>query len=108
MGLDQDLMKINKEGGRDIEVKYWRKNNQLQGFFEHYYDQQNCENTNVTEELVEKLLEEIDKGLPATSGFFYGNWLMSEEETQELKELFEEVLNDIKTTGARYYYTCSY
>ena len=103
MGLDQYINKVDKE-----EIKYYRKNNQLQGFFERHYDQQNCEPTPITVETCDLLLKELEEGLPEAQGFFYGNYAMDEEEIQDMKELFEAIKRDILEYDYHYEYDCWY
>lgn len=103
MGLDQYL---NKADG--TEVKYWRKNNQLQGWFEEHCGQENCVPTQLNEGLVKKLLEDIDKGLSETEGFFYGSCAMDNEEVQDLKDTFTDVLKDMEENNTQYEYNCWY
>lgn len=107
MGLDQYLEKVIVKEETE-EVEYWRKNNQLQGWFEENCDQQNCIPTTLTIELVEKLLKDIDSGLNQTDGFFYGKSAMDEEQTQNLVKTFEAVLEDIKENNTTYQYNCWY
>lgn len=107
MGLDQYLYKVQRE-----EICYWRKNNQLQGWFEKYCNQQNCIPTNLNKdniELLDQLLVDLSaKALPITEGFFYGKEGMTSEEYDELIELFTEVRKDIIENDATYEYDCWY
>jgi tRNA(Ile)-lysidine synthase TilS/MesJ len=104
MGLDQYLYKVERE-----EVAYWRKNNQLQAWFEKNCDQQNCVPTQLHKVLVENLLEDIKgRNLPTTRGFFYGTYEMEDEQYDDLQKVFERVLKDIIENDAEYEYDCWY
>lgn len=89
MGLDMYLLKKNKsEENWDNakEIGYWRKANQVMGFFERKLDGiENLQTKAVQKEILEelinlsaKLLVAHDEDLcaellPTTAGFFYGN-----------------------------------
>ena len=111
MGLDQYLNKVVVKKQTE-EVQYWRKNNQLQGWFEQNADQENCVPTPLNRDtihLVDKLLEDFKSGsLQKTEGFFYGSYEMEPEEYQELIELFTAVKKDIEENDAEYEYNCWY
>jgi len=108
MGLDQNVYR-RTEKGEDEEVLYWRKFNALQGWFEDNYNQENCGDTDLTEDVIEALLKTIeDKELEPTVGFFYGSQEpATDEEYAELKEQFENILKQVKE-GYKFYYTCWY
>lgn len=111
MGLDQYLNKVVVKQQTE-EVKYWRKNNQLQGWFEEYCNQQNCIPTTLNQhniKIVDKLLEDLSKkDMPTTEGFFYGSYEMEQEEYDDLITLFTEVRQDILDNDAEYEYDCWY
>ena len=75
------------------ELAYWRKHNRLQGWFENEYfkanpDESNfnCKDFYLTEELLNRLEEDIKKdSLPKTEGFFYGTDSYSCEERKDMK-----------------------
>ncbi|MFA7029618.1 MAG: hypothetical protein WC179_05045 [Candidatus Cloacimonadaceae bacterium] len=107
MGLDQYLNK--RIDGEMEEVEYWRKNNQLQGWFERNYNQENCVPTPITKELVDKLLDDLEtKNLPTTEGFFYGSFFLEPDEYEELIDIFTKVRQDIIDNNAEYEYNCWY
>jgi hypothetical protein len=111
MGLDQYLNKVVGDNQTE-EVKYWRKNNQLQGWFEENFDQENCVPTALNTsniEMLDKLLEELkDASLPVTGGFFYGSREMDKEEYEDLIKIFTAVRKDIIENDAEYEYDCWY
>jgi hypothetical protein len=111
MGLDQYLNKVVVKKQTE-EVKYWRKNNQLQGWFEKNFDQQNCVPTALNKhniKILDKLLAELkEASLPVTSGFFYGNEKMDKKDYENLIEIFTKVHKDIIDNDAEYEYDCWY
>ena len=79
MGLDQYAYSEDSNGER-TEIAYWRKHNRLQGWMENLYtDKGGMEEFNTVD--LELTLEDLDilestmmnKLLPQTGGFFYGN-----------------------------------
>jgi hypothetical protein len=111
MGLDQYLNKVVAKKQTE-EVKYWRKNNQLQGWFEENFGQQNCVPTNLNKhniEMLDKLLAELKEAyLPITDGFLYGDKEMDKKDYEDLIRVFTEVYIDIKDNDAEYEYDCWY
>lgn len=131
MGLDMYLMakaKTTQQGleteGR--EVAYWRKANQIRGFFVRecgYPEDGNCLDVEVSKEDVVKLLayctaildapekerESIAKELlPVTSGFFFGSGDYDEWYYEELKEtaaLLRSLIADFDFTKNELHYT---
>ena len=90
MGLDQYATARKGEGTNDedgytyykdsIELAYWRKHPNLEGFMSNLYyekggeDEFNCVDLELDEEDLDKLEETLDSNeLPETSGFFFGN-----------------------------------
>lgn len=63
------------------EIHYWRKHHDLHGWMENLYYSKggsassfNCVNVRLYEEDLDNLKKDIiDKGLPPTEGFFFGN-----------------------------------
>lgn len=111
MGLDQYLNKVTVK--KEVEeVQYWRKNNQLQGWFEENFNQENCIPTVLDKdniEMLDQLLSDLTEGtLPETQGFFYGSGEMNQEEIQELIQIFTDVRTDIIENDAEYEYDCWY
>lgn len=111
MGLDQYLNKIIVK--QEVEkVQYWRKNHQLQGWFESHCNQQNCVPTKFLKDnvhILDDLIKDLETStLPATEGFFYGSGEMEPEEIQDLITLFTKVREDILTNDAEYEYDCWY
>jgi len=108
MGLDQY---VNKRVKKEDEVAYWRKNNQLQGWFEEQFDIQNCGEVELTEAIVKQLIEDIGDGLDTVYGFFYGQNIMNEDERAKLIKTFKDILKSIqddKEDKYTFYYTCWY
>ena len=112
MGLDQNVNKREKTTSE--EVAYWRKEHPLQGWFEDNYQIENCGEVILTQEVVDKLLEDLkDKELHATCGFFYGCRDSGEEVPNEWFESMIEEWSDIRNQvinneDYEYYYTCWY
>ena len=90
MGLDQYATarkgeaKTDEEGYKyyedSIELAYWRKHPNLEGFMSDLYyekggeDEFNCVDLELDEEDLDKLEESLDNSdLPETSGFFFGS-----------------------------------
>jgi len=111
MGLDQYLNKVVVKKQTE-EVEYWRKNNQLQGWFEQNFNQENCIPTPLNQyniEMLDQLLTELtESSLPTTGGFFYGSGEMSQEEITDLIKVFAAVRTDIIDNDAEYEYDCWY
>jgi hypothetical protein len=111
MGLDQYLNKVVVKKQTE-EVEYWRKNHQLQGWFEENCNQENCVPTTLNRdniEVIDQLLSDLaEASLPATSGFFYGSGEMDQEEYEDLIKIFTAVRTDIIENDAEYEYDCWY
>ena len=87
MGLDQYAKVVKREYNNETltetitktEICYWRKHNALHGWMENLYESKggegefNCVNLNLTSEDLEELEKNVvDKDLPETKGFFFG------------------------------------
>jgi hypothetical protein len=87
MGLDQYAKVVKREYNNETltetitktEICYWRKHNALHGWMENLYESKggdgefNCVNLNLTSEDLKELEEDVvDKDLPETKGFFFG------------------------------------
>lgn len=111
MGLDQYLNKVVVKK-QTKEVEYWRKNHQLQGWFEQNCNQENCVPTTLDRdniEIVNKLLSDLAKeALLDGVEFFYDSGVMSQEEIQKLITTFTVVRTDIIDNDAEYEYDCWY
>lgn len=75
---DQEGIRKFYSPSNKIEICYWRKHNRLHGFFENIFSKYcdetfNCEPLPLTVEVLD-LLEEylLNKNLPMTEGFFFG------------------------------------
>ena len=84
MGLDQYAYKEKSEYDSDTQTRttirtqiaYWRKHNRLHGWMESLWDGGtfNCVDLALDEEDLDRLETTIlDKELPETGGFFFGN-----------------------------------
>ena len=78
MGLDQYARSIDNSG-QEVELAYWRKHPNLQGFMENLYVEKggqetfNCESVDITHEDLDNLEAAVtSKKLPTTQGFFFG------------------------------------
>jgi len=99
MGLDMYMYAVENSDIRDFEeipnkgdyeINYWRKFNNLHGFFEDL-GCENCRFFQVTEDMLDQLFDKLkNKQLHPTTGFFYGQ----QNEITEDEE--EELFNDIK------------
>ena len=114
MGLDANTFATpthKTHDGADIEpVELWygRKENEIQGFFERNYNHENCDDTLITQELLDKLREELESGqLVKTTGFFYGMGASDEAYLRGAVENFisiaEKALADDSLTDVRYW-----
>lgn len=135
MGLDQFIfakLKTSNKKESDIEVAYFRKFNALQNYFEENFDQENCEDTNLTYDIVVDLIDRLERVVkakafgntdtaeelfPTTNGFFYGDTSYNEyyfEKIRDALRLFrqiEEEYFDDEELNSDYeslYYTCWY
>lgn len=85
MGLDQFARTVDKDGNK-VEIAYWRKHPNLQGWMENLWQSKGCPNANkdnadefncVPVELTYDDLNSLEDavrgyGLPETCGFFFG------------------------------------
>ena len=108
MGLDQYVYKRNKNTGEEQELAYWRKNNQLQGWFEKNTGMQNTEMVTLSVDMCNKIIDDIRAGLEPTEGFFYGNFNMDKKQEEELVNQFEEFAAIIDDGEYEVYYYCWY
>lgn len=105
MSLDENKMK--KDGFKI--VKDFRKNSQLQGWFEKNYNIKNLQNIRLTNQNINKLLLDIENNkLEVAKGFFYGEEDMSIEEEKELIETLKSVKKEIIENNKVFLYTCWY
>ena len=92
MGLDQYAKVYEGDKDEGTEIAYWRKHPHLQGWMENLYREKggeqdfNCVAVEVSEEDLDRLEEDIKaKGLPKTSGFFFGDDSSSHYVEQDLQ-----------------------
>jgi hypothetical protein len=111
MGLDMYLEK-RKKGSESYddyeEVAYWRKANQVRGWFAEKVGVENCEYSVVTKEVLENLVEDCKKVLdnhnrasivmPTQSGFFFGSTDYDEWYFEDLVQTVEMVTKVIAET----------
>lgn len=94
-----------------VEIKYWRKHPNLQGWMENLYYAKggksevfNCVNVQLTWEDLEDLESFVkEKSLPHTEGFFFGDNSDDYYEKEDL-EFIEDALKNI-AKGYDIYYT---
>lgn len=94
-----------------VEIKYWRKHPNLQGWMENLYYAKggkskvfNCVNVQLTWEDLEDLESFVkEKSLPHTEGFFFGDNSDEYYEKEDL-EFIEDALKNI-AKGYDIYYT---
>ena len=111
MGLDMYVkrkLRIQSE-----EIAYWRKENALQGWFEENFNIENLGKVVLTEEIVDKLLKNLNEhNLEPTCGFFYGDCEkeLKDEWFDEMIKEWESIKKQIQENGDKYeyYYTCWY
>jgi hypothetical protein len=125
MGLDQFAYKtkvkftkevdfnseINEDRSELVEIHYWRKHANLQGWMESLYKEKggsskefNCVPLQLTKEDLDRLAADlIDQNLPETQGFFFGQSENSEEEMQEDLEFVKQAHRAIDEGYTVYY-----
>jgi hypothetical protein len=117
MGLDQYAYSEDSNGER-TEIAYWRKHNRLQGWMENLYtDKGGMEEFNTVD--LELTLEDLDvlestmmnKLLPETGGFFYGNDSYEDYESEEYgyksdDEMFINKAREELNKGNKVIYFC--
>ena len=87
MGLDQYAF-ARKEGEEDINIAYWRKHANLEGWMADRYAQRggtgsfNCKELRLFENDLDDLSNEYDK-LERSSGFFWGESHPEDDETTQ-------------------------
>lgn len=76
---DEVTLAQDRGEGEVVEIMYWRKHPNLQGWMESLYlskggaDEFNCRPVELTRDDLNKLATDIiDGNLPSTSGFFFG------------------------------------
>lgn len=114
MGLDMYANRVEKgielegdfgfslEGTDAVEIKYWRKFNNLHGWMEELYhnkgglDEFNCVNLKLTLEDLEQLKLEASE-LKPTTGFFFGSQnAMEPEDVEDVVTFCDLAINEIK------------
>lgn len=122
MGLDMFLFKKEKESVEFDEIGYWRKANQIHGWFvekaQNGIDE--CQDTKIElEKLVElkkacyDVLEDKSKALkllPPRPGFFFGGYELDEWYFEQIKEtikILDKAIDKVNE-GAEIYYTSSW
>ena len=116
MGLDMYLFRRKKDApeGIEEEVAYWRKANQIRGWFDEHVGVENCKYVPVTAELLTELradcsivLQEFkligrheiaERVLPTTSGFFFGGTEFDEYYYDDLSRTIEMIDNILEST----------
>ena len=99
MGLDQYAYKVKRDYNHGTltetitktEIGYWRKHNALEGWMCDLYEKQggegefNCKKVTLDKDDLDKLEKAVvEKKLPETVGFFFGNCTKDNEEYREL------------------------
>ena len=113
MGLDMYCLKTKDEITSDVDFKvenseqvsYWRKHSDLHGWMQRLYYQKggqdesfNCVNVKLDLQDLNSLEEDIlGNNLPNTSGFFFGNsYLDDDEKQQDMQEIVKLKLAILK------------
>ena len=114
MGLDQYWMVQTSE-----TIHTHRKFNALQGFMQKEWDDAgnepaefNCQQLNITPEILDRLeaIIEVD-ALEPTAGFFFGNTEKDDWYYEDIKDLKEKVIPDVRQRledGETIAYSCWY
>ena len=110
MGLDQRAFT-----GEDTKICKWRKHNRLQGWMEELWRKKTCnegefnlEDLELEIEDIEKLEKDImDKKLPVTGGFFFGEDSYVEYEKWYLENDLDFIkkAKEILSSGQRIFYS---
>ena len=105
--VDQNLSDCERIGD---ELYYWRKHHDLHGWMEGLYrdkgglDEFNCATVRLDQsDLLDLQLAVIDKQLPRTSGFFFGDNPPDDESSKYDLEFIAKALAEIKKGNAVYY-----
>ena len=127
MGLDQYATARRGEAKTDdegftyyedsIELSYWRKHPNLQGWMEELYHKKggkevfNCVDFELTLEDIDQLEAAIlNKDLPETGGFFFGNDSYSDYEGEHGYKNYDlsfiSKAKEILTSNKKLYYSC--
>jgi hypothetical protein len=123
MGLDQHAYKMKHDIDKDVDfnkeiqdvdveqIHYWRKHPNLHGFMENLYIEKggisrefNCRPVKLTQEDIDKLAEVIlDKNLPETEGFFFGESLGDKEQENDDLDFCKKASQALKKGYTVYY-----
>ena len=126
MGLDMFAYRTKQKLGKDVnfeneeidedqlvELQSWRKHPNLHGYFESVFLEKggtgvfNCQSVVLTEDDLHELAASlIDEDLPETSGFFFGQSDLSNEQNQEDLEFVKSALDAIKEGDTVLYDSC--
>lgn len=102
------------------EVAYWRKANQIHGWFvKNVQDgNDNCAEYHVSREVLQELIDEcksvLEKkanpksALPTTKGLFFGNDEYNESYYDDLRDTVSMIEPLLKENGGTFYYTSSW
>ena len=101
MGLDMYVYRNDKE------VAYWRKANQIRGWFARHASIENCESTPLTKEMLIELVDDCKAVinnhslarfiLPTTDGFFFGSQAYDDWYYHDLTQtvsMLEPIINE--------------
>jgi hypothetical protein len=105
--MDPNENKMKKDGFKIVES--FRKNSQLQGWFEKHYNIRNLQNIRLTKQIIDKLLLDIEnKKLEVVEGILYGEEEMDMEDEEKLIETLKYVEKEIIENNKVFLYTCWY
>jgi len=101
-----------EDGVEEMELHYWRKHPNLHGWMESLYylkggtaDSFNCVNVEVDLDDLDQLEKHIMEGkLPQTSGFFFGESSLDEDEIKDDLEFIRDARRAI-SEGLTVFYT---
>ena len=127
MGLDMYAFRVQKENAisetevkkdaegsslHEEEIYYWRKHHDLHGWMENLYNQKsgtevfNCEHVRLTSEDLDALENDVKNNkLPATIGFFFGNYPPDDDSKEGDLGFIEKARQVISEGDCVYYYS---
>lgn len=106
MGLDQYAF-VEKKCGKEVEIQYWRKHANLEGYMSRLWESRgnsgtfNCEKLYLSSSDLETL-RDIHADLEETSGFFWGQTTQSKIDATS--KFIDDALKYLEE-GHKVYYT---
>ncbi len=103
MGLDMEVCKKNRKTGESREILYWRKANQIHGWFVDTFMNgiDECQIVYISwgvlqdlKDICKQILEDhslAEELLPTREGFFFGSYEYDEDYFQELEDTVKAI-----------------